>query len=289
VAPRSIWKGTIAFGEVVVPVKLFSAVQERAVHFHEVRLSDGCRIVHRRVGSDSGKEIPAKRIGKAYATSRGRQVVLKEDEIAAARGSRPKVIEIEHFVETSQIDPVYYDRPYILGAQDGCERPLPRIARCALKRSAKVGIGRFVLRTREQLVALAPRDGALELYTMRFADEVVDHKDLDVPALRREPSAKEMKMAEAVINTLSESWRPASHKDRYRDDVLALIKQKAAGKKVETPEHETPNVPDDLLAALQESLKGGSGRKKASKVKAKPQRKAPAKPKAKAKTKAGTR
>jgi DNA end-binding protein Ku len=285
VAARSIWNGTIAFGEVVVPVKLFSAVQEHAVHFHEVRLSDGCRIVHRRVGVESGKEVPAKRIGKAYETSRGHRVVLEEEEIAAARGSRPKVIEIEHFVEAEQIDPVYYDHPYILGAQDGGERPY-RVLHDALKRSAKVGIGRFVLRTREQLVALAPRDGALELYTMRFADEVVDHKDLDVPALRREPSAKEVKMAEALIDTLSESWRPASHKDRYRDDVLALIKQKAAGKIVETPEHETPKVPDDLLAALQESLKGGSGRKKASKAKAKP-RKAPAK--AKAKTKAGTR
>jgi DNA end-binding protein Ku len=118
-AARSIWNGTVAFGEVVVPVKLFSAVQEHSVHFHEVRLSDGCRIVHRRVGSESGSEVLAERIGKAYETSRGQQVVLEDDEIAAARGSHPKVIEIEHFVEAAQIDPVYYDHPYILGAQHG--------------------------------------------------------------------------------------------------------------------------------------------------------------------------
>lgn len=286
-APRSIWNGTILFGEVVVPVKLFSAVQEHAVHFHEVRLSDGCRIVHRRVGSESGKEVPAKRIGKAYETGRGHQVVLEEEEIAAARGSRPKVIEIEHFVQAEQIDPVFYDHPYVLGAQKGGERPY-RVLHDALKRSAKVGVGRFVLRTREQLVALAPRDGALALYTMRFADEVADHKDLDVPALRREPSTKEVKMAEALIDTLSESWRAASHKDRYREDVLALIKQKARGEQIKAPEHEAPEAPDDLLAALQQSMKDGASKKKVAKAKAR-RRKTPAKAKAKAKTKAGSR
>jgi DNA end-binding protein Ku len=295
VAARSIWNGSIAFGEVVVPVKLFSAVHEHTIHFHEVRLSDGCRIVHRRVGGESGEDVPAKRIGKAYETSRGHQVVLEEEEIAAARGSRPKVIEIEQFVEIAEIDPVYYDHPYILGAQDGGERAY-RVLHDALKRSAKVGIGRFVLRTREQLVALAPRDGALELYTMRFADEVVEHDELDDPALRREPSSKEVKMAEALIDTLSESWRPGAHTDRYRQDVMSLIERKAQGEKVEAPEAEAPEPPEDLLAALQESIKGGSGNK-AAKAKAR-RKKAPAKAKAKAKqrkapakakTKAGTR
>jgi DNA end-binding protein Ku len=283
-AARSIWNGTIAFGEVAVPVKLFSAVQEHTIHFHEVRLSDGCRIVHRRVGADSGKDVPAKRIGKAYETSRGHQVVLEDEEIAAARGSRPKVIAIEHFVEAAQIDPVYYDRPYILGAQDGAERAY-RVLHGALERSGKVGIGRFVMRTREQLVALAPQRKALELYTMRFADEVVGHDDLDLPALRREPSAKEVKMAEALIDTLSESWRPGAHTDRYRDDVMTLIKRKAKGKELKAPAHEAPKPADDLLAALQESLNAGSG-KKGTKATAK-RRKSPAK--AKAQTKAGTR
>ncbi len=259
-AARSIWNGTIAFGEVVVPVKLFSAVQEHSIHFHEVRLSDGCRIVHRRVGSESGKEVPAKRIGKAYETGRGQQVVLEDEEIAAARGSRPKAIEIEHFVQAEQIDPVYYEHPYILGAQDGGERPY-RVLHDALKRTGKVGVARFVLRTREQLVALAPRDGALQLYTMRFADEIVDHKDLDVPALRREPSAKEVKMAEALIDTLSESWRPASHTDHYREEVVALVKRKAKGEEVKAPKHEASKPPEDLLGALQESIKGRSGKK----------------------------
>ncbi len=284
-AARSLWNGTIAFGEVSVAIKLFSAVQDHSVHFHEVRLSDGCRIVHRRVGSESGREVPAERIGKAYETSRGHQVVLEDEEISAARGSRPKVIELEHFIEAVEIDPIYYDHPYIVGAQEGGERGY-RVLHGALKRSGKVGIGRFVMRTREQLVALAPRGKALVLYTMRFADEVLDHKDLNVPGLRREPSSKEVKMAERLIDTLTETWRAAGHKDRYRADVMALLEQKAKGEEIKASKHKPATPPDDLLAALQQSLGGNTGRK----TKAKPKRRTPPRKASsrKAKAKAGS-
>jgi DNA end-binding protein Ku len=268
VAPRSIWNGTVAFGEVSIPVKLFSAVEDRAVHFHEVRLSDGCRIVHRRIGGESGREVPRERIGKAFATSRGHQVVLEEEEIAAARGSRPKVIELEHFIEAAQIDPVYYDHPYILGAQPGGERAY-RVLLGALQRSGKVGIGRFVMRTREQLVALGPRGKALELYTMRFADEVVDHTDLDVPSLRRAPAQKEVEMAKRLIDTLAGEWKANEHKDRYRASVLELIKCKAAGRDIRPPAHEPPEPPEDLLGALQKSLDAGSRKRSSTKTRKK--------------------
>jgi len=281
-AARSIWNGAVVFGDVVVPVKLFTAVHDHSVHFHEVRLRDGCRIVHRRVGTDSGREVPPERIAKAYETSRGHQVVLEAPEIAAAQGSRPKAIEIEHFVEAAQIDPVYYDHPYIVGAQDGGERAY-RVLHGALRRSRKVGIGRFVLRTREQLVALAPRDTALELYTMRFADEVVDHADLDVPPLRREPSRREIEMAERLIDTLAGNWRPASHKDRYRADVMAVIKRKAAGEKVEAPHHKATPPPAELLAALEESVHATAHRKRGK------QKASRRKPVPKTKAKAGAR
>ncbi len=272
-APRSIWNGTVTFGEVSIPVKLFSAVEDHAVHFHEVRLRDGCRIVHRRVGSESGREVPAERIGKAYETSRGHQVVLEDKEIAAARGSRPKVIELEHFIETAQIDPVYYDHPYIVGAQPGGERAY-RILCGALTRSGKVGIGRFVMRTREQLVAVGPRGKALELYTMRFADEIVGHGDLDVPALRRAPAKKEIEMAKRLIDTLAGEWKPSQHKDRYRASVLELIERKAAGQDIKSPTRQPPKPPDDLLVALRESLdarprKQSKTRKKRTAIKAK--------------------
>jgi DNA end-binding protein Ku len=265
-AARSIWNGTVAFGELAIPVKLFSAVEDHAVHFHEVRLSDGCRIVHRRVGAESGREVPSGRIAKAYETRRGHQVVLEDDEIAAARGSRPKVIEIEHFVAATQIDPVFYDHPYILGAQAGGERAY-RVLLAALQRSGKVGIGRFVMRTREQLVALGPRGKALELYTMRFADEVVEPSDLDVAPLRRAPSKREVEMAERLIETLAGDWKPGKYTDRYRSAVLELIERKAAGKDIEAPQYESPQAPDDLLAALQSSL-SDAPRKRSSRSRA---------------------
>jgi DNA end-binding protein Ku len=285
VAARSIWNGTIAFGDVVVAIKLFSAVHEHRVHFHEVRLSDGCRIVHRKIGSESGREVPSKRIGKAFETRRGHQVILEDEEIAAARGSRPKVIEIEHFVPAAEIDPVFYDHPYIVGAQDGAERAY-RVLQGALERSEKVGIGRFVMRTREQLVALAPRGNALFLHTMRFADEVVDHEDLKVPPLRRQPSSKEVKMAERLIDTLAGPWQAAGHKDRYRADVMALIKQKAKGEPIKAPRHAAAKAPDDLIGALQQSLDGNASKKSRAKPK---QRKRPPTSAKKTKAKSGSR
>jgi DNA end-binding protein Ku len=257
---RSLWNGTIAFGEVAIPVKLFAATEDHRIHFREVRLSDGCRIEHRLVGADSGREIRRERTQKAYETSGGKQVILTDEEIAAARGSRPKVIELEHFVAVEQIDPVYYDKPYVVGAQEGGERGY-RVLLAALERSGKAGIGRFVMRTREQLVALRPRGRALVLHTMRFADEVVDRADLRVPALRREPSPQEIEMAQRLVDTLAADWRPARHRDRYTADVLALIRRKAKGEEIEAPEREEPEAPEDLSAALEASLSGGRSRR----------------------------
>ncbi|HEY5262168.1 MAG TPA: Ku protein, partial [Solirubrobacteraceae bacterium] len=237
--------------------------------------------VHRRVGADSGKEVPAERIAKAYETSRGHQVTLEDEEIAAARGSRPKVIQIEHFVQAAQIDPVFYDHPYILGAQDGAERAY-RVLLVALQRSGKVGIGRFVMRTREQLVALAARGKALKLYTMRFADEVVDRSDLDVPTPGRAPTEKEIQMAERLIETLAGPWRASAHEDRYRASVLELIERKAAGEQIQAPAPEPPWEPDDLLAALQSSVKQRSTTRNSRPRKRHTSRSAPSKHRAKA-------
>lgn len=132
----------------------------------------------------------------------------------------------------------------------------------ALERSERVGIGRFVLRTREQLVALRPRGRALVLHTMRFADEVVDRGDLRVPALRREPTRKELQMARRLVETLAADWRPARHKDRYRADVLALIERKDGGEEIEPPPREQAEPSDDLAGALEASLKSRPRRRR---------------------------
>lgn len=260
-AARSLWNGTLTFGGVAIPVKLFAATEDRRIHFREVRLRDGCRIEHRLVAGDAGREIPRERVAKAYETSGGKQVVLTDEEIAAARGPRPKVIDVEHFVAADQIDPIYYDRPYLVGAQEEGERGY-RVLMAALQRSERVGIGRVVLRKREQLVALRPRGRALVLHTMRFADEVVDRAQLDVPALRRQPSAREVEMARRLVEALATDWRPARHRDRYRADVLALIERKAKGEQIEPPPREEPEAPDDLAAALEASLAAGARRRR---------------------------
>ena len=255
-APRSIWNGALLLGEVAVPVELHPGTIDRAVHFHEVRLPDGCRLVHRRVGSRSGREVPPERLAKVYAEGRGRPVLLEDAEIAAARGSRAKVIEIEHFTPVEQIDPVYYDRPYLVGAQAGGERAY-RVLVSAIERTELAGIGRVVLRTREQLVALRVSDRTLVLHTMRFADEVVERDDLRLAPLHREPSAKEVEMARRLIDSYAARWRAARHRDRHREAVLALIARKAAGEEIEPGKRPRAQAPRDLLAALEASLDAG--------------------------------
>jgi DNA end-binding protein Ku len=256
-----LWNGTVAFGEVIFPVKLYSVVQEHRVRFREVHLSDGGRIIHRRVGSESEQEVPNDRIRKAYEISEGNQVVLEDEEIAAARGSNAKVIQIEHFADGGEIDPVYYDRPYLLGAQPGGEHAY-RVLLAALEQTGKVGIGRFTLRTREQLVALAPHGEALRLYTMRFADELVPTAELDIPTASRKPSGRELEMAERLVDTLAQEWEPDRYEDRHRDAVMALIEQKASGGEVKVRAAAEPPPTPDLLAALEQSLAAGAGRKR---------------------------
>lgn len=258
-AARSLWNGTITFGSVAIPVKLFTATTPHTIRFREVRQSDGSPIEHRRIGAESGEVIPYAEIEKAYDTGKG-QIVLTKDEIAAADGPRPKVIAIERFVAADQIDPVFYDKPYIVGAQAGGEHAY-RVLLAALERCERVGIGRFVLRTREQLVAVRPLRGVLGLQTMRYADELVGKDDLELPSLRKKPQERELKMAGKLVEMLSEPWNPEDHEDAYREAVLALIEEKLAGKVIEKPKPK-PERDEDLIAALEASLGSKSPRKR---------------------------
>lgn len=250
-AARSLWNGTITFGSVAIPVKLFTATSPHTLRFREVRKSDGSPIEHRRIGAESGEVVPYAEIEKAYDTGKG-QIMLTKDEIAAADGPRPKVIAIERFVAAEQIDPVFYDKPYIVGAQAGGEHAY-RVLLAALERSERVGIGRFVLRTREQLVAVRPLRGVLGLQTMRYADELVEKDDLELPSLRKKPQERELKMAGKLVEMLSEPWNPEDHEDAYREAVLALIEEKRAGKPIKKPTAR-PERDEDLVAALEASL-----------------------------------
>ena len=282
-----MWNGTVAIGDVVFPVKLYAVMQDRRVRFREVRFSDGCKIVHRRFGSESGEEVPSERIRRAYEFGDGNQVVLEDEEIASARGPVSKVVQIEHFVPADAIDPIYYDRPYLIGAQPGGEHAY-RVMLAALAQSGKAGIGHVTLRTREQLVTLAPHGDALRMYTMHYADEIIPSASLDLPALTREPTARELEMAERLVDSLADEWQPALHEDRQREAVMALIRQKAAGEDVTAVAAPEPAPTPDLLAALEASLAAKPKRRTKPATTKSDGKPAPAKPRAATGGRAGT-
>ena len=256
---RSLWNGSIAFGAVAVPVKLYSATESRTVHFHEVHLEDGSRIEHRRFCSKEDREVRSDEIVKGYETSRGKYVVVDKEEIDAAAGEKTRIIDVEHFVDAADIDPVFHDKPYWLGAQDAGADAF-RLLHDALERTGRAAIGRFTFHNREYLAAIRPHDGVLALHTLRFADELVGRDDLDVPRAGRKPDEREVEMAGQLVEALHKRFRPGDYEDEYRKAVLAAVKRKASGKEIEAPEEPEAEEHDDLLAALEASLPG-KGRK----------------------------
>src|SRR3954452_19753164 len=267
--PRSIWNGAIAFGAVTVPIKVFGAIEDQAIHFHEVHLKDGGGIEHRLVNPSSGREVKREKVVKGYEIKEGKWVVLSNDEIKAADQPERKAVEIEDFVPGEQIDPVYYDRPYNLAPQKDAERGYA-LLNAALEKTGRVGVGRVVLRTKEQVVAIRPAgDGVLRMHTMHATDEIVSADDLDVPKPRKKPDKREVDMAAKLVDGLVAKFDPKRYKDTYRKRVLDLVKRKAEGKEIEVAEPEPPEPSDDLLAALQASLdatksNGNAGKKKSS-------------------------
>ena len=255
---RSIWNGTITFGLIAVPIKVHSATESHTIHFHQVHAEDGARIKQKRICSKEGKGVPYKEVAMGYEVRGGESVMLDKEEINAAAGDRSHTIELEQFVDPDDVDPVYYDRTYYLGAGEDGEDAY-RLLLDALRRAGRAGIGRWVFHNREYLVGVRATDDVLVLHTMRFAYELVGVEKLDIPAPSRKPSDRELDMAEQLVESLHKQFRPGAFKDSYRERVAALIKRKAKGEEIEFPEFEEPEAPDDLMAALEASL--GNGRR----------------------------
>lgn len=271
--PRSVWNGTITFGMVNVPIKLFSATESKTIHFHQVHARDGARVEHRRVCSKEDKEVPYKEVVKGYEVSEGRYVVLEQDEVKAAAGDRGKVVHLEEFVDAGDIDPVFLEKTYYVGSRD--DEDAYRLLHEALRRSSRAGIGRFTFHDREYLVAVRALDDVLALHTLRFHDEVVSGEDLEVERSRRKPAKREVEMAGQLIEGMQRDFDPSDYEDSYREAVLAMIERKAAGEEIDLSAQEEPEHGDDLMAALQASLGGngggskrGGGKRRGSKKKA---------------------
>ncbi|MGZ6623682.1 MAG: non-homologous end joining protein Ku [Solirubrobacteraceae bacterium] len=259
-SPRSIWNGAVTLGLMTVPIKVHSALEDKSIHFHEVHAKDGARIRQKRICSREGTEVPYSQVAPSYELRAGEYVMLSRREIDAAAGKRSHLIELEEFVYLREIDPVLYDRGYHLGAGRGGQAAY-RLFHDALERSGRVGIGRWVFRNREYLAAIRPLDHALVLHTMRFADELVDPRSLELSTPSRAPSKREIELAGMLIDSMFGRFRPKAFKDAYRERVMALIESKAKGAEPELAEIEVPGESPDLIAALEVSLSAsGIGR-----------------------------
>jgi DNA end-binding protein Ku len=268
---RAIWSGAISFGLVNIPVKLFSAVSRKTVRFHQIDSKSGQRIRQQRVGPD-GEEVKYDDIVKGYEISPERYVTIAPEELESLEPQKTRTIDIEAFVDLDQIDPIYYDHPYYLAPDKGAEKAYKLLVD-AMDEASKVAIARVVIRSKESLVALRPRDGVLAMETMLFADEVINPDSLDELTVDGSKTSKrELDMAKQLIESLSADFEPEAYRDEYRERVLELIERKAAGETItiEAPEEEPTKVPD-LMAALEASIAaskgpsgGGSKRKSSS-------------------------
>jgi len=253
--PRAIWSGSISFGLVNIPVKLYSAVSRKTVHFNQLDSRTGARVKQRRVDAETGEEVPWDQIVKGYELDSGAYVTISDDELAALDPKAVRTIELEEFVDLASIDPMFYDAAYYL-VPDKSSKPYALLAR-AMEEEGKVGIAHFVMRTKQYLAAVRPLNGRLVLSTMVYADEIND--PAEIPELAEvaeiDVSDKELAMATQLVESLSADFEPDRFQDTYRQTVLDLIDRKAAGEEVVVPAATAePERVVDLMAALEASV-----------------------------------
>jgi DNA end-binding protein Ku len=256
---RALWNGSLSFGLVNVPVALYSAVRDLDVHFNQLHRKDGARIETRRFCADEDREVPYEAIGNGYDLDE-KQVVLTDGELGALAPKRTRTIEIASFVDLADVDPILFDHPYWLvptGESEGPRRAY-RLLVEVMSSTDRVALGRFVMRTREYLVAVRVRDGLLALTTMRFADEVRDTKTIDSGG--RKPAKKALGEAVKLLDALTVDWDPESYEDCYRKRLEAIVRRKQQGKTIKAPtQQKQPSPAPDLMEALRKTLEEMSG------------------------------
>jgi DNA end-binding protein Ku len=266
--PRAIWSGSIAFGLVNAPVKMYAAIDEHSLELHLVHEKDGSPIGYDKVCKKEGKKVPADEIVKAYEVSEGEYVYLTDDDFKAAEEESYRTIEILAFVPHEEIDPIVFHRTYYLGPADGAEKVYALLVK-AMESAGLSAVARYVFHDRQQLGTLRIRDGVITLENMYFADEIRPTKGI-VPSKRPRVDKKELELAETLIERFTSSFDHDRYEDEYRRKLLAVVKRKQKGEDVHVePAEEPDEEPPDLFEALRasvESAKGarsGNGRKPA--------------------------
>jgi len=260
---RPVWKGTISFGLVNVPVKSYTAVRDHDVHFHQLEKRSGSRIRNRKIAEKSGKEVDKDDIEMGFEVSKGKYVTFSTDELDELRPASTRAIEVSDFVALEDVDPIYYDRTYWLGPDGDEAKQAYQLLLAAMEDRQRVAVGTVVMRNKQYLAAIRPLDGVLAMSTMRFADEVVPRTEVDgLPTRRSKPEAKALKLATQIVDSLAGDWKPEQYHDTYAEELRSRIKAKDKGKKVvsEEPAESQADVLD-LMEALEKSVKSAkSGR-----------------------------
>jgi DNA end-binding protein Ku len=253
--PRTLWSGSLSFGLVNVPIQLVSAARDLDFHFHQLHEKDTARIEQRRFCSEEDVELGWEEVARSFELDSGKEIVVTDEELASVEPRKTRTIDIEAFVDLAEVDPIYFDHPYFLvpaGESEGTLRAY-RLLVDAMEKQERVALGRFVMRTKEYLVAVQVRDGALALSTMRFHDEV--RPTGDIPTGGKKPSKRALGDALAIIEELSTEWDPESYTDCYRERLRKVIERKRKGSTIEAPEQEKEPTPaPDLMAALERTL-----------------------------------
>jgi DNA end-binding protein Ku len=264
---RAIWKGSISFGLVNIPIGLYPATRREELSFRQLRKSDLSPINYKRVAEVDQKEVPWEDIVKGFEYEKGQFVVVTDEDFKRANVEATQTVEITDFVSLDDIDPMYFDKPYYLEPQKGGDKAYA-LLRDSLAESKKVGIAKVVIKTRQYLAGVKPEDGALVLELMHFADELADTTKLDIPK-KVEVGKRELNMAKSLIDSMSSKWNPEKYKDEYREALMDVIEEKveAGGKEIEAKPIKAPKPTKviDLVEVLQRSLKESQGARKKAK------------------------
>jgi DNA end-binding protein Ku len=248
--PRPIWSGTISFGLVSVPVRMFSATQSNELRFHFLDRHDLQPIGYDKVRRDTGEHVEDDDIVRGFEVEKGRFVQLEDEDLDRLDIELTKTIDILDFVDLDEIDPIYFRKAYYLAPQDGAEKPYRLLVR-ALEETGKVAVAKVVIRNKQHLAAVRPWEGVLVLETMYYADEVREPEKVDGRVQVRKP---EVEMAKSLVENLSGEFDPKKYDDTYRKELLQLLRAKAKGKPLPEPEEGPEAEVVDLMEALRESV-----------------------------------